>query len=79
MDFNIGLDYRNTTYGDPGVIRRFDPNANLIEIRDDADHATGHDIGGYMNVSTWLGKNFVQLNGKVIDMPRVLVTTSTLL
>jgi len=32
-----------------------------------------------MNVSTWLGKNFVQLNGKVIDMPRVLVTTSTLL
>ena len=79
VDFNIGLDYRNTTYGDPGVIRRFDPNANLIEIRDDADHATGHDIGGYMNVSTWLGKNFVQLNGKVIDMPRVLVTTSTLL
>jgi hypothetical protein len=79
VDFNIGMDYRNTTYGDPGVIRRFDPNGVLTEIRDDADHASGHDIGGYVNASTWFGQNFVQLNGKAIDMPRVLVTTSTTL
>lgn len=78
IDFNIGFEYRNTTYGDPGVIRRFDPNGTLTEIRDDAHHASGHDIGGYLNASTWLGKNFVQLNSKLIDMPRELVTTSTL-
>jgi len=79
VDFNIGFDYRDTTYGDPGVIRRFDPVGTLTEIRDDADHASGYDIGGYLNASTWFGKNFVQLNGKAIDMPRVLVTTSTTL
>jgi len=78
IDFNVGFDYRNTTYGDPGVIRRFDPNGTLIEIRDDAHHASGHDIGGYVNASTWLGKNFVSLNAKAIDMPRLLITTSTL-
>ncbi len=79
LDFNVGLDYRNTTYGDPGVIRRFDPNGTLIEIRDDAHHASGYDIGGYVNASTWLGKNFVQLNAKATDMPRILITTSTLM
>jgi len=79
LDFNIGVDFRDTTFGDPGVIRRFDPSGTLTEIRDDADHASGYDLGGYLNASTWLGKNFIQLNGKAIDMPRVLVTTSTTL
>lgn len=79
LDFNIGMDYRNTTYGDPGVIRRFDPNGTLIEIREDAHHASGYDIGGYVNASTWLGKNFVQLNAKAMDLPRTLITTSMLL
>ncbi len=79
LDFNVGFDYRHITYGDPGVIRRFDPNGTLTEIRDDADYATGHDVGAYLNASTWFGKNFVQLNGKALDMPRVLITTSTTL
>jgi len=79
LDFNIGFDYRHITYGDPGVISRFDPNGTLTEIRDDADYATGHDVGAYLNASTWFGKNFVQLNGKALDMPRVLITTSTTL
>jgi len=78
VDYNVGLDYRNTQYADPGIIQRFDPNGTLIEIRDDADKATGYDINGYMNASTWLGQNFVQLNARAANMPRTLVTTSTL-
>lgn len=78
IDFNVGMEYRNTTYGDPGIIRRFDPNGTLTAIREDAHHASGYDLGSYLNASTWFGKNFVQLNSKFIDMPRELVTTATL-
>jgi len=78
IDYNAGFEFRKTYYGDPGVIERFNANGTLTEIRDDADRAHGHDLNGYLNASTWLGKNFVQLNTSISDMPRVLVTTSTL-
>ncbi len=77
IEYNVGMDYRNTQYGDPGVIERFDPNGTLIEIRDDADKATGYDINGYFNAATWLGENYIKINGRAANMPRSLVTTST--
>ncbi|MGK0297673.1 MAG: hypothetical protein ACI9XC_001289 [Gammaproteobacteria bacterium] len=77
VEYNVGVDYRNTQYGDPGVIQRFDPEGTLIEIRDDAHRAKGYDVNGYFNASTWMGKNFVQLNSRASNMPRNLLTTST--
>ncbi|NNE38525.1 MAG: TonB-dependent receptor plug domain-containing protein, partial [Gammaproteobacteria bacterium] len=77
IEYNVGMDYRNTEYGDPGVIDRFDPDGTLIEIRDDADQAEGYDINGYFNAATWIGENYIKVNGRAANMPRSLVTTST--
>ena len=73
------MDYRKTTYGDPGVISRYDGDGTLLMVRDDADRATGFDVNGYLNASTWLGDNFVQVNTRLAYMPRDIVITSTLL
>ncbi len=77
IEYNVGMDYRRTRYGDPGVIHRFDENDRLFEIRDDADRARGYDINGYFNASTWVGKTFVNFNSRAANLPRQLVTTST--
>lgn len=77
IDYNVGMDYRRTRYGDPGVIHRFDENDRLFEIRDDADRARGYDINGYFNASTWVGRTFVNFNSRAANLPRQLVTTST--
>ncbi len=77
IEYNVGMDYRKTQYGDPGVIQRFDPDGGLIEIREDADRAHGYDINGYFNAATWLGENYIKVNGRAANMPRSLVTTST--
>ena len=40
VEYNVGMDYRKTTYGDPGVISRYDGDGTLLMVRDDADRAT---------------------------------------
>jgi hypothetical protein len=77
IEYNVGMDYRRTRYGDPGVIQRFDDSDVLFEIRDDLDRVKGYDLNGYFNASTWLGKNFVQLNSRAAKMPRDMMITST--
>jgi len=64
VEFNIGLDARWANLGDPGVIRRFDAEGQLTEIRTDYDEGDGPHGNVYLNASTWIGKSFVQLNGR---------------
>ena len=77
VEYNVGFDTRNSRFGDPGTIRRFDGNDVLTEIRSDDDHASGPDFNLYANASTWLGKNFVQLNTKLNSESRDIFLDST--
>jgi len=68
IEYNAGLDGRYTTYGDRGPINIYDGNGGLIEKRYEDDGGPGFegfDANGYLNASTWLGENFIQLNSKL--------------
>lgn len=82
IEYNIGLDARYSNFGDGGPENIFDGNGNLIEESFDDDGGPGfdgYDVNTYLNASTWLGRNFVQLNTKLSAVIRdeYLVTTSS--
>lgn len=64
VEYNIGFDTRWANLGDPGVIKRYDGTGRLTEIRTDYDEGDGPNVNTYLNAATWIGKSFVQLNGR---------------
>lgn len=73
IEYNIGADARYSNFGDGGPESIFDANGNLIEARYDDDGAPGfegYDLNGYLNGSTHIGENFVQLNTKLSTVIR---------
>jgi hypothetical protein len=77
IEYNVGFDTRYSRFGDPGAIETFDPDGVLTEVRVDKDHAEGPDFNGYLNASTWLGRNFVRLNSRINSENRDILLQST--
>ncbi|MEX2496086.1 MAG: TonB-dependent receptor, partial [Woeseia sp.] len=65
VEYNVGVDAYQSTVGDPGTIRTFNGDGELVEIRQDDHSQTGPDFNGYLNASTWLGQTFLQINTRV--------------
>ena len=68
IEYNIGADARYSNFGDGGPVNIFDANGNLTEARFDDDGGSGfdgYDINTYLNGSTYIGENYVQLNTKL--------------
>ena len=64
IEYNIAFDTRWANLGDPGVINRYDGTGQLTEIRTDYDEGDGPNANAYLNAATWIGKSFVQFNGR---------------
>jgi hypothetical protein len=64
IEYNIAFDTRWAHLGDPGVIDRYDSTGQLTEIRTDYDEGDGPNANAYLNAATWIGKSFVQFNGR---------------
>ena len=64
IEYNVGFDTRWANLGDPGVIKKYDGTGKLTEIRTDEDQGDGPNANAYLNAATWIGKSFVQLNGR---------------
>jgi hypothetical protein len=80
IEYNTGLDFRYTNFGDAGTENLFDANGVLLEERIEDDGAAGFDgfdLFAYLNASTWLGNNFIQINNKLgtISRDELLVNT----
>jgi hypothetical protein len=68
IEYNIGADARYSNFGDGGPENIFDANGNLTEARFDDDGGPGfdgYDLNAYLNGSTYIGENYVQLNTKL--------------
>lgn len=78
IEYNAAFDFRYSRFGDPGSYRTFDPDGVLTELRDDDDSARGPDFNGYLNASTWFGKNYVRLNTRVNREYRDILLLSTI-
>jgi len=80
IEYNTGFDFRYTNFGDAGTENLFDANGVLLEERIEDDGASGFDgfdLFAYLNASTWLGNNFIQVNNKLgtISRDQLLVNT----
>ena len=61
-DFNIGVDARKASYGDPGTEDVYDGSDNLIETRVFEHTGKGFTANGYFNASRWVGQTLLALN-----------------
>jgi len=64
LEYRVGADARNSSYGDPGVTKSYNPDGVLTEIRDDDDAGKGPNYNLYLNASRWLGDTFFNLNSR---------------
>lgn len=79
VEYNVGFDTRYSRFGDPGRYWTYNADGELIEFRIDDDSAEGPDFNGYLNASTWLGRNFLRFNTRLNSEVRDIELVSTLL
>lgn len=64
VEYNIGIEMLRDGNGEVGYENVYDADRNLTETRDETQKETGFASGLFVNASSWLGQNFVNVNGK---------------
>ena len=64
IEYNVGVELLRDGNGEEGIENIYNANGVLTESRDETQQETGFSSNLFINASSWLGKNFVNVNAR---------------